>query len=44
MAKRILKDPGLSQMATRKFHGTIDKQDENKFVAKGAVITELLVQ
>jgi hypothetical protein len=42
LAKKILKDPNLSLMASRKFNGTIDKKDPDKLVVTGAVITELI--
>ena len=42
LAKRILKDPGLSAMATKKFHGTVDKENEAKIVVKGAVIHDII--
>jgi len=42
MAKRILRDPQLSQLASRKFHDSINKNNETKFLADGTVLTELL--
>ena len=42
LAKRILKDPNLSLMATKKFHGTIEEKDDAKLVVKGAVIHDII--
>lgn len=44
LAKRILKDPNLSLMATKKFHGTVETKDEAKMIVKGAVIHEIIEQ
>ena len=44
MAKKILKDPNLCTLASRKFNNTIDKTDDRKFIVKGAVVTGLLPQ
>ena len=44
MAKRILKDPGLSQIATRKFNETIDRENDQRFAAEGSVLHDLLKQ
>ena len=44
LAKRILRDPNLSQLATRKFKQTINQDDANKFVCADAVITDILEQ
>jgi len=35
MGKRILKDPNLSHMATRKFNSNIDKFNAHKFLLEG---------
>lgn len=40
-AKKILKDPNLSLIATRKFNGHIEKSDPGKFMAKNCVLTDL---
>ena len=32
MAKRILRDPNLSKLATAKFHKLVDKDDDCKFM------------
>jgi len=42
MAKKILKDPNLCTLASRKFNKTVDKVDERKFIVKGAEVTGLL--
>lgn len=42
LAKKILKDPTLSLMATKKFNGTIESKDDAKMVVEGAVITEII--
>ena len=42
IAKRILKDPNLSQIATRKFNETIDREKAGRFVLDGALVTDLL--
>lgn len=42
IAKRILKDPNLSNLATRKFAETINKFEENKFFAESAAVTDIL--
>jgi len=42
IAKRILKDPNLSQIATRKFNETIDRSKEGNFVLHGAFVSDLL--
>jgi hypothetical protein len=42
MAKRILKDPGLSQIATRKFNEAIDRENDKRFAAEGSVLHDLL--
>lgn len=44
LAKRILRDPNLSQLATRKFKQTISQDDANKFICADAVITDILEQ
>lgn len=44
IAKKILKDPNLCNIASRKFNNTVDKVDEKKFIVKGAVVTGLLPQ
>ena len=40
-AKKILKDPNLSLIATRKFNGHIEKSDPGKFMAKNCVLSDL---
>lgn len=42
MAKRILKDPRLSLLATRKFNALIDKENEEKFMLKSALVTDII--
>ena len=42
IAKKILKDPRLSQLASTKFQETINRKNDHKFLVDGAVITELL--
>ena len=44
IAKRILKDPQLSQLASRKFNETVNKDDDAKFLNQGAQLTALLDQ
>lgn len=44
LAKRILRDPNLSQLATRKFKSTINQDEDHKFTCKGAVITDIIQQ
>ena len=44
IAKRILRDPNLSQLATRKFKQTINQDDDHKFISADAVITDILEQ
>jgi hypothetical protein len=44
LAKRILRDPNLSQLATRKFKQTINQDDDHKFICADAVITDILEQ
>jgi|TARA_B110001450_G_scaffold209163_1_gene200053 hypothetical protein len=44
LAKRILRDPNLSQLATRKFKSTINQDDDHKFICTDAVITDILEQ
>ena len=42
IAKRILRDPNLSQLATRNFKSTINAEDDRKFACKNAVISDLI--
>ena len=42
LAKKILKDPTLSKMATLKFNNVIDKINEEKICKEGTLITDLL--
>lgn len=44
MAKRILKDPHLSQLASRKFHEAISKNTDNKFLCENSILHDLLDQ
>lgn len=44
IAKRILKDPRLSQLASRKFNEMIEKTHDGKFLVEGALLTDLLEQ
>ena len=44
LAKRILRDPNLSQLATRKFKTTINQDADDKFICVDAVITDILEQ
>ena len=41
IAKKILKDPNLSLIATRKFNGHIEKSDPGKFMAENCVLSDL---
>ena len=43
-AKRILKDPNLTQMANKRFKDAVDGEDDTKFMKDGGVMTELLEQ
>jgi hypothetical protein len=42
MAKRILRDPNLCQIASRKFHKLIDKNNDGKFLSEDAWVGELV--
>jgi len=42
LAKKILKDPNLSKLASRKFNNYIDKINENLMFNKAANITDIL--
>ena len=42
MAKTILKDPKLSQLATRRFGDVIDTESDNKFALGNALVSDLL--
>ena len=42
LGKRILKDPNLSHMATRKFNTNIEKFQAAKFLVEGCQITDLI--
>ena len=42
IGKKILRDPKLSQLASRKFNTTIDQFDDSKFLFKNAIITDLI--
>ena len=42
MAKKILKDPNLSTIVTRKFNAHIDKDNDNKMLIEGAEIKTII--
>ena len=42
LAKRILKDSNLNALANKKFNGSIEKEDSSKFLAQGAILTDLM--
>lgn len=42
IAKTILKDPNLSQLATRKFHSIVEQSVESTFLAKDAIINDII--
>ena len=42
LAKRILKDSNLNALANKKFNGSIEKVDSSKFLAEGAILTDLM--
>lgn len=44
LAKKILKDPNLSTLASRKFHNTIDQTNDRKMVVEGAQIHDIIEQ
>jgi len=42
VAKRILRDPNLSKLATLKFHENVDKLNDDLMCVKGAVVTDII--
>ena len=42
MAKKILKDPNLSKLATRMFGSYIDVKNDDRILAEGAHVGEMI--
>jgi len=42
LAKRILKDPKLTELVSRKFNANIDRQNEGRMVVGGAEVRDLI--